>query len=163
GLLMVIAVAAGAGIPPFSTFWSKDAIMSKALALGSPLAIVVIAVVTFLSAMALMRIFALVFTGETARRRRFEPDRIRDAGGRVALTMALFAIACVVAGIRGFRGRTDPIAFVTFPGVSIPNSHFAAAALIAATAVLGAVVAFVVYARRVPLLVGLQPVRHAMG
>ncbi|TMC66748.1 MAG: NADH-quinone oxidoreductase subunit L [Chloroflexota bacterium] len=163
GWLMAIAVAAGAGIPPFSTFWSKDTILSKALDLGSPLAIAAITLVTFLSAMALVRIFALVFTGETARRRRFEPDRIRDAGGRIAFTMAVLAIACVVSGIRGFRGRTDPIAFVTFPGVSLPNSHFVAAAVIAAAAVLGAVVAFVVFARRVPLPAGLQPVSAAMG
>src|SRR5438132_3843795 len=163
GWLMAIAVAAAAGIPPFSTFWSKDTILSKALDLGSPLAIAAITLVTFLSAMALVRIFVLVFTGETARRRRFEPDRIRDAGGRIAFTMAVLAIACVVSGIRGFRGRTDPIAFVTFPGVSLPNSHFVAAAVIAAAAVLGAMVAFVVYARRVPVPAALQPVRHAMG
>jgi NADH-quinone oxidoreductase subunit L len=163
GWLTLIAVAAGAGVPPFSTFWSKDTILSKALALGSPLAIGVVVAVTFLGAIALVRIFALVFTGETARRRRFEPDRIRDAGGRLALTMALLAIACLVSGIRGFRGRTDPIAFITFPGVSLPNSHFAAAGVIAATAILGAVVAFVVYARRVPLPSALQAVRHAMG
>jgi NADH-quinone oxidoreductase subunit L len=163
GWLMAIAVAAAAGIPPFSTFWSKDTILSKALELGSPLAIAAITLVTFLSAMALVRIFALVFTGETARRRRFEPDRIRDAGGRIAFTMAVLAIASLVSGIRGFRGRTDPIAFVTFPGVSLPNSHFLAAGVIATAAVLGAVVAFVIYARRVPLPVGLQPVSHAMG
>src|SRR5438309_10106965 len=163
GWVMLIAVAAGAGIPPFSTFWSKDTILSKALELGSPLAIAVITLVTFLGAMALVRIFALVFTGETARRRRFEPDRIRHAGGRIAFTMAVLAIASLISGIRGFRGRTDPIAFVTFPGVSLPNSHFVAAGVIAASAVLGAVVAFVVYARRVPVPAALQPVRQAMG
>jgi NADH-quinone oxidoreductase subunit L len=161
--LMLIAVLAGAGVPPFSTFWSKDTILSKALALGSPLAVAVVTVVTFLGAMALVRIFALVFAGETARRRRFEPDRIRDAGGRLAFTMSVLAIASLVSGIRGFRGRTDPIGFVTFPGVSLPNSHYLAAGVIAAAAVLGAVVAFVVYARRVPAPSALRPVRHAMG
>src|SRR3989442_15651142 len=120
---MLVRVAAAAGIPPFSTFWSKDTIMSKALALDSPLAVVVIAAVTFLGAMALVRIFALVFTGETARRRRFEPERIRDAGGRIAFAMSLLAIASVVSGIRAFRARTDPIAFITFPGVPLANSH----------------------------------------
>jgi NADH-quinone oxidoreductase subunit L len=163
GWLMVIAVAAAAGIPPFSTFWSKDTIMSKALALNSPLAVVVIAAVTFLGAMALVRIFALVFTGETARRRRFEPERIRDAGGRIAFAMALLAIPSVVAGIRGFRGRTDPIGFITFPGVPLPNSHFVAAAAIAIIVVLGGAVGWVVYARRLPEPVVLQPVRRAMG
>jgi NADH-quinone oxidoreductase subunit L len=161
--LVVIAVAAGAGIPPFSTFWSKDTILSKALELGSPLAIAVITLVTFLGAMALVRIFALVFTGETARRRRFEPDRIREVGGRIALAMSVLAIACVVSGIRGFRGRTDPIAFVSFPGVSIPNSHFVAAGVIAVAAVVGAAAAFALYTRRVAVPTALQPVGQVMG
>src|SRR5437870_4150037 len=163
GSVMLIAVAAAAGIPPLSTFWSKDAILSKALALSSPLAIGVITAVTFLGAMALVRIFALVFSGETARRRRFEPERIRDAGGRIALAMSLLAIPSVVSGIRGFRARTDPIAFITFPGVPLANSHFRAAAVIAATGVLGAAVAWVVYARRVSLPTALRPVTRALG
>ena len=163
GWLMLIAVAAGAGIPPFSTFWSKDTIMSKALALDSPLAVAVIAAVTFLGAIALVRIFALVFTGETARRRRFEPERIRDAGGRIAFAMSLLAIISVVAGIRGFRGRTDPIGFITFPGVPLPNSHFMAAAAVAIIAVVGAAVGLVLYARRLPVPAALRPVRRAMG
>jgi NADH-quinone oxidoreductase subunit L len=161
--LMLIAVAAAAGIPPFSTFWSKDTIMSKALALDSPLAVVVIAAVTFLGAMALVRIFALLFTGETVRRRRFEPERIRDAGGRIAFAMSLLAIASVVGGIRAFGSRVDPIAFVTFPGVSPANSHFTAAFVIALIAIVGAGVGWVVYARRLPVPAALQPVRHAMG
>ena len=162
GWVMLIAVAAGAGIPPFSTFWSKDAILSKALALRSPIAIIVITAVTFLGAMALVRIFRLAFTGETARRRRFEPERIRDAGGRIATAMVILAIPCTAAGIRGIRGRTDPIAFVTFPGVTVSNSHFVAAGIIAAAAVLGAGIAWVIYARPRPV-VALEPVRRAMA
>jgi NADH-quinone oxidoreductase subunit L len=163
GWLMLIAVAAGAGIPPFSTFWSKDAILSKALALGSPLAIVVIVAVTFLGAMALLRIFALVFTGETARRRRFDPERIRDAGGRIAFAMSLLAILSIIAGFRGFKLRTDPIALITFPGVPLPNSHYTAAVVIAVTAVAGAAVGWLVYARRLAVPAALQPVRRVMG
>ena len=163
GSVMLIAIAAAAGVPPFSTFWSKDTIMSKALALKSPLTIAVIVAVTFLGAMALVRIFALAFTGETARRRRFEPDRIRDVGGRLAFAMSLLAIISVVAGIRALRSRFDLIGFITFPGVPLPNSHYAAAGAIAVTAVLGAAVAWVIYARRVPVPTTLQPVRRAMG
>src|ERR1700730_1855702 len=156
GWLMLIAVAAGAGIPPFSTFWSKDTILSKALALGSPLAIVVIVAVTCLGGMALVRIFALVFTGETARRRRFDPERIHDAGGRIAFAMSLLAIVSIIAGFRGFKLRTDPIALITFPGVPLPNSHYMAAIVIAVTAVAGAAVGWLVYARRVGLSAALQ-------
>ena len=163
GSVMLIAVGAAAGVPPFSTFWSKDTIMSKALALKSPLTIAVIVAVTFLGAMALVRIFALAFTCETARRRRFEPERIRDVGGRLALAMSLLAVISVVAGIRALRSRIDPIAFITFPGVPLPNSHYVAAGLIAVTAVLGAAAAWVIYARRVPVPAAPQPLRRAMA
>jgi NADH-quinone oxidoreductase subunit L len=163
GSVMLIAVAAASGIPPFSTFWSKDAIMSKALALDSPLAIAVIMAVTFLGAMALVRIFALAFTRETARRRRFEPERIRDVGGRLAFVMSLLAIISVVAGIRALGSRIDPIAFITFPGVPLANSHYVAAGVIAVSAVLGAAVAWVIYSRRVPVPSALAPVRRVMG
>jgi NADH-quinone oxidoreductase subunit L len=161
--VMLIAIAAGAGIPPFSTFWSKDTILSKALAINSPLAVLVIVAATFLGAMALLRVFSLTFLGETARRRRFEPERIRDAGGRVALAMAIFAIPCLVAGIRGIRGRTDPIAFVRFPGVPLPNSHLVAASVIAITALAGAVVAWLIYGRRWRPFAATEPLRRAFA
>ena len=69
----------------------------------------------------------------------------------------------MVAGIRALRSRIDLIGFVTFPGVPLPNSHYVAAVVIAGTAVLGAGVAWVIYARRVPLPAALRPVRRVMG
>jgi NADH-quinone oxidoreductase subunit L len=157
GWLMLIGVAAAAGVPPFSTFWSKDTILSKALAIKSGPAIVVVVAVTLFGALALVRVFCLAFTGETARRRRFEPERIRDSTGRAALGMVLLAIPSVAAGIRGIPGRNDPIAFVTFPRVPIANSHLVAAGLIAIAALIGAALAWLIYARRVPVP-SLQPV-----
>src|SRR5207247_11172919 len=137
-------------------FWSRDKIMSKALARNCPRAIAVTVAVTFPGAMALVRISALAFTGEPARRRRFEPERIRDVGGRLAFAMSLLAIFSVVAGIRALRSRFDLIGFITFPGVPLPNSHYAAAGAIAVTAVLAAAVAWVICARRVPVPAALQ-------
>ena len=157
--MLLIAVAAAAGVPPFSTFWSKDTILSKALVISSVPAVIVVAAVTLIGAIALARIFFLVATGETARRRRFEPERIRDASGRVAFAMLLFAIPCVVGGLRGFRGRTDPIAFVTFPGVPLPNSHFMAAGVTAVAAIAGVAIGWLIYARRLRPIAALQPLR----
>lgn len=163
GWIMLVAVAAAAGVPPFSTFWSKDTILSKALAIGSVPAIIVVTAVTVIGSIALVRIFCLVFLGETVRRRRFEPDRIRDAGGRVALAMVLLAIPSLVGGIRGFRGRTDPIAFVTFPGVPLANSHFVGAVIVAAAAIVGGGAAWLVYGRLRRPLLGLERARVALG
>ena len=163
GWITLIAVAAAAGVPPFSSFWSKDAILSKALAIGSLPAIALITAVTLLGTIALVRVFMLVFMGETARRRRFEPERIRDATGRVAVAMVIFAVACVVAGLRGFRGRTDPIGFVTFPGVPISNSHFVAAGTIAVAALVGAAIGWALFSRRRRPMAGLEPVRRVVA
>ena len=163
GWIMLVAIAAAAGVPPFSTFWSKDTILSKALAIESTPVIILVTAVTAVGAVALVRMFCLVFLGETARRRRFEPERIRDAGGRAAFAMVLLAIPAVVGGIRGFRGRTDPIAFVTFPGVSLANSHFAGGAIIAAAAIVGAGVAWLLYGRIRRAVPGLERVRVALA
>ena len=161
--IMLVAVAAMAGIPPFSTFWSKDTILSQALAINSIPAIIVVTGVTVLGAIAVVRIFCLVFLGEMARRRRFEPDRIRDAGGRVALAMVFFAIPSVVGGIRGIRGRTDPIAFVTFPHLTLANSHFVGATVVAVAAIAGAAIAWLVYGRRLRPVPALEPARIVLA
>lgn len=163
GSVMLIGALATAGVPPFSTFWSKDTILSKALALDSPLAVVAVATVTFLGALVAFRIFARVFLGETARRRRFEPERIRDTGGRIAFAMAILAILCVVAGVRGFRGRFDPLAFVTFPGLPLANSHYVAAGATAIIAIAGAAIGLVIYRRVARPVAAVQPVRRAMS
>jgi NADH-quinone oxidoreductase subunit L len=163
GILSLLAIAALAGIPPLSTFWSKDAILSKALATGNPLSVAVIVLAVFLGALSLFRIFALVFLGETARRRRFEPERIRDAGGRVAFALVVLAIPSVLAGVRG-PARIDFIAFVTYHGLVLSNSHFTAAIVAALASLLGAAVGLTLYGRRlVPAQsTRLQPAARAL-
>ncbi len=165
GVIALIGVAALAGIPPLSTFWSKDAILSRALASGNPVSIAVVVLTTFLLAVAVFRVFALVFLGQTARRRRFEPDRIREAGGRVALAMILLAVASVVAGVRGFPGRSDYLGFVSFHGLIPSNSHLVAAAITIIASVAGAGAALLAYGRRpLPAMPpALAPARQALG
>ena len=164
GVLSLVAIAALAGIPPLSTFWSKDAILSRALASGNPLSTAVLLLTVFLAALSLFRIFALVFLGETARRRRFEPDRIRDAGGRVAFALIVLAIPAVIAGVRGIPGRADFIGFVTYHGLVLSNSHFLAAIIVAIASLLGAAAGLALYGRRmVPdLSPRLQPAARAL-
>jgi NADH-quinone oxidoreductase subunit L len=164
GTISLIAIAALAGVPPLSTFWSKDAILSRALATGNPLSITVLILAIFLAALALFRVFALVFLGETARRRRFEPDRIRDAGGRVAFALVVLAIPAVLAGVRGVPGRSDFLGFVTYHGLALSNSHFKAAIITAVASLLGAGAGLTLYGRRVKPAVStrLQPAVRAL-
>ena len=163
GTLALLAIAAASGIPPLSTFWSRDAILSRALQLGNPAWIAIVAVTIFVMAMALFRVFALVFLGQTARRRRFEPDRIRDAAGRVAFAMILLAIPSVISGVRGFPGRSDFIGFVTFHGLALSNSHFSGAIIAALASLLGGAAGLLIYSRKIlPAAVpGLEPARQA--
>ena len=165
GVLALLAIAGLAGVPPLSTFWSKDAILSRALATGNPLSIVALVLAIFLGALSLFRIFSLVFLGQTARRRRFEPERIRDAGGRVAFAMLLLAIPTVVAGVRVFPGRPDFLRFVTFHGLSLSNSHLTAAIVATVASLLGAALGLLIYGRRMLPAVasGLQPATRALA
>ena len=160
--LALLAVAAAAGIPPLSTFWSREAILARALALGNPAWIALVAITIFIMAVALFRIFALVFLGQTARRRRFEPERIRDAGGRVGFAMILLAVLSVLGGIRGFPGHNDFIKFVAFHSLAVANAHFSAAIIVALASLLGAAAALLLYGRKMlPAAPGLEPARQA--
>ena len=163
GILSLVAVAALAGVPPLSTFWSKDAIISRALATGNPLAIAALVVAIFLAAVSLFRVFALVFLGETARRRRFEPERIRDAAGRVAFALVALAVPTVLAGVRA-PARFDFIAFVTYHGLALSNSHFMAALIAALASLIGAAVGLIVYGRGLVPTISprLQPASRAL-
>jgi NADH-quinone oxidoreductase subunit L len=165
GILALLAIAALAGLPPLSSFWSKDAIVSRALATGNPLSVVILVLVIVLAALSLFRIFSLVFLGQTARRRRFEPERIRDAGGRVAFATLLLGLISLVAGVRGFPGHADFLRFVAFHGFNPSNSHFRAAIIVTVASLLGAALGLALYGRRLlpTLSPRLQPAARALG
>jgi len=151
--IMLIGTAAAAGLPPFSGFWSKDAIVSETLRSGNRILAILVLATSFLSALFLFRMFFVVFTGETARRRRFDVDKIRDPGQGMATPLAALAIVSLGAGVAWLPWLPKTFGtFVTFPDGGRaqpldPNAAFLSSGL----ALAGLLVAWVLYARRLSL------------
>jgi NADH:ubiquinone oxidoreductase subunit 5 (subunit L)/multisubunit Na+/H+ antiporter MnhA subunit len=94
--------------------------------------------------------FFSVFAGPTARRRRFEPERIRDPGGRIRAGMVALALFAVAVGLFDLA-RVGPefVRFVIFPGQKVAHAvSLGGSVLTAVAALLGLAVAVVVYGRR---------------
>lgn len=151
GVLMVIGAAAAAGIPPLSGFVSKDAIVTNLVGQPNLPVTAVVLLVTFLSGLYMFRMLFSVFSGPIARRRRFEPERVRDPGGRMRLGMVVLAAFAAVVGLPDLA-RIGPefMRFVTFPGQKLANAASLNASLLTGiAAILGLAVAFLLYGRRV--------------
>lgn len=151
GVLMLFGAAAAAGIPPLSGFVSKDAIVTRLIEQRNTSVTGVVLVVIFLSGLYLFRMFFSVFSGPIARRRRFEPERIRDAGGRMVTGMVLLAAFAVTIGLPDLA-RIGPefVRFVTFPGQKLAHAASINGSLLTGlAAVLGLAAGFVLYGLRV--------------
>ncbi len=150
----LVAAGAAAAIPPLSGFWSKDAILAVALDQRNPGLVALVVAVTFLSALYLFRMFFAVFSGITARRRRFDPEKVRDPGGLMTFPMVLLAIVSAGAGLWRIPGlKPGLLTFATFPGLGVPKLTGTGLALTATPAVLGLLLAWVLYGwRRLPAL-----------
>jgi NADH-quinone oxidoreductase subunit L len=150
GWTMLIGALASAGIVPLSGFWSKEAILSRMLQQNNSLAVAVVVAVTFLSALYLSRMMFLVFGGETARRRRFDPDKIREPGGRMGLSMFLLAVLSAGAGIYGIPGlKNGFLAFMTYPKQPVERALSTTPVLIVIGAgVAGLLLGWILFRRR---------------
>ncbi len=151
GVLMLIGAAAAAGIPPLSGFVSKDAIVTRLVDQRNAPVTAVVLVVVFLSGLYMFRMFFSVFSGPTARRRRFEPERIRDAGGRIRTGMVVLAAFAALVGLPDLA-RIGPefVRFVTFPGQKLAHAASLNGSLLTGgAAIAGLAVAFLLYGLRV--------------
>lgn len=87
-----IGALALSGIPPFSGFWSKDAILAAAYD-GNMLLFVVGIVAAFFTALYMSRLFFLVFTGKSK-----AADHAHESPGTMTLPLILLAILAIGAG-----------------------------------------------------------------
>jgi NADH-quinone oxidoreductase subunit L len=138
GWTMLVGIAGLSGVPPLSGFWSKGAMGTPVLSpLNVPAAIAML-LGTLLAAAALFRLFAGVFLGETARRRRFEPGRIQDVGGRARTALILLAIPTLASGLWALPVlKGGFLSLVRLPGLKAAHLDGAALALTALVAVAG--------------------------
>ncbi|MFF2092570.1 NADH-quinone oxidoreductase subunit L [Paenibacillus sp. NPDC058174] len=88
-----IGALALSGIPPFSGFWSKDAILATALD-ENPVLFVVGLAAAFCTALYMSRLFFLVFAGKP----RSGQAAVKESGAVMTIPMIVLAVLSVVAG-----------------------------------------------------------------
>ena len=147
---MLIGAAALVGIPPLSGFWSQTAMAGRLIQNGNAVLITLAMVALFLSGLAAFRLYFLVFSGETVRRRRFEIDRIREPRSQLTTPPVILAAVAMVAGVIGIpQIRRNVVSFVTLPASGSGFSITVPAVALATLPVLaGVVVAWLIYGQR---------------
>lgn len=113
---VAIASFSAAGIIPFSGFWSKDGIMASVFATANPVFIAAAIAITFFSALYTFRLFFVVFTGEPARRRAFDPKKIHESGAYITVPLVLLAILAAFVGFTGIPGSKEGFSQFVFYG-----------------------------------------------
>jgi NADH-quinone oxidoreductase subunit L len=141
---MLIGCCSAAGLPLFAGFFSKDGIMAVVFSSANPLLMVMAILITFFSALYTFRMFFVVFSGEPAKRRAFDPKRIHESNAVILVPLAVLAILAAFIGFVGvpgskagfdqfiFFGRRPVVEEVN--GLAILVSLFAAGAGVAVAA-----------------------------
>ena len=101
---MLIGCCSAAGIPLFSGFWSKDGIMAGVFASQNLVFIIVALVISFFSALYTFRLFFVVFAGEPAKRRAFDPKRIHESTWPIVVPLMVLALFAALIGFTGIPG-----------------------------------------------------------
>jgi NADH-quinone oxidoreductase subunit L len=158
---LLAGAASAAGVVVLAGFWSMSAITAGVLRNLSPSgghvggvaqALVIAAVVVTLVAGAVypLRMFFTVARGELPRRRGFQPQRVREPGGRQTGPVVALAILAVVGGLVGIPQVRVSFGHFIFAG-SAPqgeSSTWAALGITAALALLGAAIAWMLASRQ---------------
>jgi NADH-quinone oxidoreductase subunit L len=90
-----IGALALSGIPPFSGFWSKDAILAEAYAGGHTVLFIVGLVAAFFTAFYMARLFFLVFTGKP---RGEHHKHAHESPAVMTVPLVILAVLAVVSG-----------------------------------------------------------------
>ncbi len=107
----LIAVASLSGVPPFSGFWSKDAILGAAWGAGQYSLFVVGALTAGLTAFYSFRMLGLVFFGDTSKRLaqvEGEGHHVHEPGPTMWIPYSILAAVTVVIGLAALGGLVVP-------------------------------------------------------
>ena len=169
---VLIAVASLSGIPPFSGFWSKDAVLGAAWGAGQYGLFVVGALTAGMTAFYSFRMLGLVFYGDASRRLaevEGQGHRVHEPSPFMWVPYSILAGLTVIIGVTAFAGLAVPALNIDaslqaaaqsyiaalFPSALLPAPSgavdWAPAGLTLAIVVMGFLAAFTIYiARRVP-------------
>jgi len=169
---VLIAVASLSGIPPFSGFWSKDAVLGAAWGAGQYGLFVVGALTAGMTAFYSFRMLGLVFYGDASRRLaevEGEGHRVHEPSPIMWVPYSILAGLTVIIGVTASAGLVFPALNIDaslqaaaqnyietlFPSaiMAAPSGavEWAPAGLTLAIVIIGFLAAFTIYmARRVP-------------
>jgi NADH-quinone oxidoreductase subunit L len=154
---MLVAAASAAGVVLLAGFWSLSGVAAGVLRdefpnhghLGDAVRAVLIACVALtilLGAIAPLRMVFTATLGELPKRRGFQPQRVRELGGRVTAPTAIFAVLAAVGGFIAIPGiRTTFASFVYTgrpPGTGSSTAGFVITFVLA---LLGATIAWALH------------------
>ena len=169
---VLIAVASLSGIPPFSGFWSKDAVLGAAWGAGQYGLFVVGALTAGMTAFYSFRMLGMVFYGDASRRLaevEAQGHHVHEPSPIMWVPYSILAGLTVIIGVTAFAGLAVPALNIDaslqaaaqsyiaalFPSASLPAPSgavdWAPAGMTLAIVVLGFLAAYAIYiARRVP-------------
>jgi len=120
---VLIAVASLSGIPPFSGFWSKDAVLGAAWGAGQYGLFLVGALTAGMTAFYSFRMLGLVFYGDASRRLsevEGQGHHVHEPSPIMWVPYAILAAVTVIIGVTAFAG-------LAIPGLNLDASLQAAA------------------------------------
>ena len=169
---VLIAVASLSGIPPFSGFWSKDAVLGAAWGAGQYGLFVVGALTAGMTAFYSFRMLGIVFYGDASRRLaevEAQGHHVHEPSPIMWVPYSILAGLTVIIGVTAFAGLAVPALNIDaslqaaaqsyiaalFPSALLPAPtgavEWAPAGLTLAIVIIGFLAAFTIYiARRVP-------------
>jgi NADH-quinone oxidoreductase subunit L len=139
--------AAGLPLPPLSGFFSKDGIMASIFASANPVFIVFAVLITFFSALYTFRLFFIVFAGDPARRRAFDPRKIHESGLFITIPLVVLAVITATVGLTGIPGMKQGFGQFIFYGKhpEVEAVNFIAIGISSVVAMVGLLVAALFY------------------
>jgi NADH-quinone oxidoreductase subunit L len=158
---LLAGAASSAGVVLLAGFWSISAVTGGVLrntfpnsghvgAVAKALLIAAVVVTVVAGAVAPLRMFFRVAAGELPRRRGFQPQRVREPGGRLTTPATLLAVLAVLFGFAGVPQVRANFAHFVFAGAA-PQSEaygYAGLAVVAGLGLLGAAVAWLLHTGR---------------
>jgi NADH-quinone oxidoreductase subunit L len=108
---VLIAVASLSGIPPFSGFWSKDAVLGAAWGAGQYALFAVGAITAGLTAFYSFRLLGMVFFGHRSQRLEqveAQGHHVHEPGPIMWIPYAVMAAATVLIGLTALAGEVVP-------------------------------------------------------
>ncbi len=101
---VLVGALAAAGLPPVGAFWGAPAIAGQTFAARNNALTALLLAAVLLGAVYPFRLFFVVFSGTMARRRAFEPRRVREAPGGYTSPMVILAVLTVATAVLSIPG-----------------------------------------------------------